>query len=540
MMDSLTLKQKTEIHLNQVEGVEVINRQDSKNISKQVKKNSTSSTYSTGKAFRDTNPALIQHQSSTEPALRRGELVEELKDDKGNTKRKLMIESEAALIFQEKLGGVLAHDHKSQTWHEYTGSQWKPLEATQEADRHIIQMLYQGTAQLGFRPNYKNGIKSILTDGRMLPLPTHDNRKIPFVNGLLCLETKQLETITPENAFTWCLPYAHDSKAKCPRIRAWLSQAVDGNDETVNFLRAWMAAVLHGRADLQKFLHLKGSGSTGKSTLMRLLTQLVGKENTVDTQLDQLEQNRFETARLHNKRLALITESDRYGGSINVLKAITGQDQVRLERKHQQQTGGFVFSGMVVMASNESMQTTDHTSGLDRRRRTVIFDRRVTDQEKQDWKAQGGEEAVLHSEIPGLVNWLLELSQDEITDIIENPPKRIRQADEEAMRSTNPLADWIHECCEADPNAWTQIGDKREIIQHGHEKTYEHANERLYPNYLQWCSRANKTPLAGRRFKELTIQTCTTLGIDTHESRLASGTGLNGIRLKSERDGFKI
>lgn len=525
------------------ENAQINNKQDSKKFSQQVKKSSTSSTSSTSKAFRDTKAASIQHKNSTEPTLKRGELVEEFKDDKGNTKQKLLIESKAALIFQEMLSGFLAHDHKSQTWHEYTGSQWKPLETAQEADRHIIRMLYEGTGELGFRTGYKNGVRSILTDGQMLPLPKQDVNRLPFVNGLLLLDGTlkgRLTPITPDNAYTWCLPYAHDPKAKCPRIRAWISQAVDGDTDTVNFLRAWMAAVLHGRADLQKFLHLKGSGGTGKGVFMRLLTQLVGKENTVDTQLDQLEQNRFETSRLHNKRLALITESDKYGGSINVLKAITGQDQIRLERKHQQQTGGFLFGGMVVMASNESMQTTDHTSGLDRRRITVIFDRRATNDEKQAWEAQGGEEAILHSEIPGLVNWLLELSQTEISDIIRNPPKRIRQADEEAMRSTNPLADWINDCCEADPNAWTQIGHKIEIRESGYETTYENADSRLYPNYLQWCSRANKTPLAQRRFKELVIQTCGTLNINVYESRLSEGRGLKGIRLKSEHDGFKI
>lgn len=515
-------------------------KEESKNISQQVKKSSTNNTSSTGAGFRDTNPALTQHQISIEPTLQHGELVEEFKNDKDETKQKLLIESKAALIFQHKLSGFLAHDPNSQTWHQFTGSQWKPLEATQEADKHIINMLYQGTGELGFKPSYKNGIKSILTDGYMLSLPEQNSGKLPFLNGLLSLETGSIEPITSDNAFTWCLPYEYNLTAKCPRIQGWIAQAVDGDTCTVQFLRAWMAAVLRGRAELQKFLHLKGSGGTGKGVFMRLMTQLVGKENTVETQLDQLEQNRFETARLYNKRLALITESDKYGGSINNLKAITGQDQIRLERKHQQQTGGFVFGGLVVMASNESMQTTDHTSGLDRRRITVIFDRRATNEEKQAWDSQGGEEAVLHSEIPGLVNWLLELTQNEIFDIIRNPPKRIRQADNEAMRSTNPLADWIYDCCEADPNAWTQIGDKREIIQPGHEKTYENTDKWLYANYLQWCTRANKTPLSNRRFKELVIQTCMTLNMNVHESRVAQGNGLKGIRLNSESSVLRI
>ena len=243
--------------------------------------------------------------------------------------------------------------------------------------------------------------------------------------------------------------------------------------DTVNYLRAWMAAVLHGRNDLQKFLHLKGGGGTGKGTFMRLLTALIGEINTANTSLDQLEKNRFETATLYNKRLAVISDSDKYGGSINNLKAITGQDHLRLERKNQQQTGSFIFPGLVVMASNESLQVTDHTSGLDRRRITVIFNRRATNEEKQAWESQGGETAVLHSELPGLVNWLLELSPDEISKNINNPPERIRKANIEAMTASNPIADWLLECTEPDSEAWTQIGIKRERRNQGCETTYE-------------------------------------------------------------------
>ena len=222
-----------------------------------------------------------------------------------------------------------------------------------------------------------------------------------------------------------------------------------------------------------------------------------------------------------------------YGRSINNLKAITGQDHIRLERKHQQQSGSFIFQGLVVMASNESLQTTDHTSGIDRRRITVIFDRSATNEEKQAWQARGGEETVLHSELPGLVNWLLELSQDEISQIIRNPPNRIREADLDAMTATNPIADWLLECTEADPEAWTQIGDKREIREPGYETTYQNTDSWLYANYLQWSQRAHKTPLSTRRFKDLLIQTCTTLNISVYESRRNSGRGISGIRIKS-------
>lgn len=496
-----------------------------------IKKSSTSNTSSTGKAFSGINTALMQHLSSTKPTIDRDSLIEHI-DTKEGTRSKLLIESKSAEILKESLQGFLAHDINSQTWHKFIGSHWQPLESPQLADSLLVDLIYKGAGELGFKTAYKNGVKSLLIDGDMLPLPQTDQNMLPFINGLLDLKTKQLEIITPDNAQTWCLPYEYKDGTDCPKIKAWLLWAVDNDKETVDFLRAFMAAVLHGRADLQKFLHLKGSGGTGKGVFMRLLTALVGEQNTVETKLDQLEQNRFESATLHNKRLALITESDKYGGSINNLKAITGQDRIRLERKHQQQTGGFVFQGLVVMASNESLQVTDHTSGLDRRRITVIFNRRATNEEKQAWQSQGGEAVVLHSEIPGLVNWLLELSQDEITRIIRNPPQRILEADLDAMTATNPIADWLIECTEADPDAWSQIGDKREIRDQGYETIYQNADIWLYANYLQWSQRSHKTALAIRRFKELLIQTCETLNRSVYESRRNSGRGISGIRIK--------
>lgn len=493
------------------------------------RKSTTLNTSATGLGSEEHCPILKEHPSNTEPKIGYNSFVE-INEETGSAM--LVVESLAAERLREVLLGFLAYDLKTQTWYEFSSNHWKPLNSSQLPDKKIISLLYSGAGDLGFKSCYKNGIKSLLADGGMLPLPETNHEKLPFSNGLLDLKTRQLEPIIPDNAQTWCLPYEYQADADCPTIKAWLEHTVDNDLGTIDFLQAWMAAVLHGRKDLQKFLHLKGGGGTGKGVFMRLLTALVGKENTVITNLEQLERNRFEAATLYNKRLALITESDKYGGSINNLKAITGQDGIRLERKHQQQAGSFTFKGLVVIASNESMQVTDHTSGLDRRRITVIFNRRATAEEKLDWQFRGGEETVLHSELPGLVNWLLKLSQEDITRIIRNPPARIRAADFAAMTASNPIADWLIECTEIDPQAWTQIGDKREIRGSGQETIYENASLWLYASFLQWCSRAHKTPLAIRRFREILIQTCETLNMDVYESRRSIGIGVCGLRLK--------
>jgi len=493
-----------------------------------ISKNPTLPTHSTKSSH---SASSIQHFTRIEPTLAPGILIT-VNEESGQPS--LVIESEGAMMLAEAIRGFVAYAQGAKTWHLFDGARWEPMSGTERIDELFIELLYQGTAGVGFKKAYKNNVRDIVADGNFLPLPPSDQQLIPFQNGLLHCQSQQLQPITPVNALTWCLPYHYHPQADCPRIQTWLLSAVDNDDETLQLLRAWLAALLHGRADLQKFLHLIGSGGTGKGTFMRLATALVGRHNAVSTTLKEMENNRFETARYYGARLVQITDSDKYGGSLDTLKALTGQDPVRLERKHQQQSGDFVFGGLVIMASNENLMSTDHSSGLERRRITVIFDRRATDEEKQVWQALGGEETVLHSELPGLVNWLLELSPEQIGQILRNPPQRIRAANLEAMKAGNPVAEWLTDCCISDPNEWTQIGDKREIRDPGTETRFEHADSRLYPNYLTWCQRHSRSPHSIRRFREVLIDTLKALKIDAMEVRKSTGQGVKGIRLRRE------
>lgn len=163
--------------------------------SKQYEKTSTSNTSNTSKGFEGVKPAPNQHLSNTKtstPSIDTGFLVNEIKTKDGE-KKSLLIESKAALIVKEALSGYFAHDINSQTWHKFVGTHWLPLDAHQFFDNALIDLLYVGAGDLGFKPAYKNGIKSLLADGDMLPLPKTDSGKLPFINGLLDLQTRTLE-----------------------------------------------------------------------------------------------------------------------------------------------------------------------------------------------------------------------------------------------------------------------------------------------------------------------------------------------------------
>ena len=168
------------------------------------------------------NATYTRRQTSAKPRIKPDSLVIVSENDKGEKRKSLLIDSKAAQVLQESLTGYLSHDIESQTWHKFSGSHWDPLASPQLADNALIELLYIGAGDLGFKSAYKNGIKSLLCDGAMLPLPENNNSKLPFKNGLLDLTTKKLEIITPDNAQTWRLPYDYKAGADCPKIKKWL------------------------------------------------------------------------------------------------------------------------------------------------------------------------------------------------------------------------------------------------------------------------------------------------------------------------------
>ena len=216
------------------------------------------------------------------------------------------------------------------------------------------------------------GVEHLLRARLAQTVPLETPGWLPFQNGALCLETMTLHPHSPERPFTWQLPHAYDPQATCPQTQAWLHETVGGAHDQVQVLRAYAKAVVTRRVDLQRYLETLGPGGTGKGTYTRLLMALVGCENTVATELKHLEANRFELSQLRGKVLMVITDAERYSGPVNALKAITGQDFVRMEEKFKAQRTE-VAPVMVVVAANEPVQSADYTSGLVRRRLAMTF-----------------------------------------------------------------------------------------------------------------------------------------------------------------------
>ena len=326
---------------------------------------------------------------------------------------------------------------------------------------------------------------------------------LPLLNGVLDLSTKQLIPHAPGYHLTWCLPYAYNPTISCAPIIDWLTDTCGGDLDLVQLMRAYLLGVVTGRTDWQKYLELIGPGGTGKSTFTRLAIALVGANNTHTTTLKKLEGERFETASIADKRLVLINDSERYAGSVSTLKALTGQDTLPYEVKFKQSTGGFTPKAMVIVAANETIQSSDYTSGLERRRLTVpMFNKISSEKQRNLIEHRNGEIwGEFAQYIPGLLNWVLTMDEDEANRIIKNyhkavPGLAVMKA--QTLVETNPIADWLDNKIVYRENYRTNIGVANRDKDNSSDRWYLKTDIWLYANYAEYCHSTGSKPIGLR------------------------------------------
>jgi phage/plasmid-associated DNA primase len=179
--------------------------------------------------------------------------------------------------------------------------------------------------------------------------------------------------------------------------------------------------VILSKVDYQIYIELIGKGGSGKSTFINLITALIGRENIVVTDIKKLETNKFETANLKDKKLIVINDTAQYRGKVSVLKNIIGLDLLRYEEKMKQPGASFLINGLVIISSNELLQLGDLTSGINRRRIVLFFNRKPTKIENLITLEGDHYEGLFVNELNLLFLYCLNLDVDLVDRIMRNP-----------------------------------------------------------------------------------------------------------------------
>ena len=444
----------------------------------------------------------LNHLESIHGATKRQRMAQAAQEVRGPSQAQLA--ENLAVLY----AGRWAYDLSRQGWMVYAEGIWSPLE-TELVNQHIGDFM-NARLQGGYTWYELSGVEHLLRTRLAQSLSLEPPGWLPFRNGALHLATMTLHAHTPERPFTWQLPHAYDPGARCLKTQDWLHEVTRGAHDQVQVLRAYAKAVLVRLVNLQRYLEMIGPGGTGKGTFTRLLTAMVGVENTFATELKHLETNRFETSNLRGKVLMLVTDAERYSGPVNQLKAITGQDFIRMEEKKKQQRTE-IAPVMVVVAANEPIQSADYTSGLVRRRLSMAF-RHVpaSPRDLLSWHPDGWQ-GELAPELPGVLNWVLALPNAQMKALLQRTTSLVPSLQEtwaQALVETNPLADWADQALLYDastdeggkPRATVKVGIAKKFER---SNDYEHQDDWLYPHYRAWVDATGQKPLSHRRFTGL-------------------------------------
>ena len=461
-------------------------------------------------------------------------------------------QSDIALWLANKYKGQLAWNTDSQEWYRYSTVKtgiWsiEPVEFIGQLVNSELEELAKIIGDSGKKkPSYTismiNGAIALLKMKLAIRKWNEAEGLLPMLNGVLDLETRKLLPHSPGNRLTWCLPYEYNFFATCEPIQEWLLEMCGGDRSLVQLMRAYLLGIVTSRTDWQKFIELIGPGGTGKSTFTRVAKTLVGEENVHTTTLHKLEKSKFEPASIFGKRLVVVNDSERYAGNVDKLKNLTGQDSLPYEVKFKQSKGGFDPCAMVIVSTNEVIQSTDYTSGLARRRISIPMDNRIKGtQQKNLIEHKNGQ---LHGEfvpyIPGLLNWVLEMDKESATEIVKDYEAHVPSLLTMKARTlveTNPIADWLDNFIVYDSSARTNVGVARRDTDSSSPFWYLDTEKWLYPNYCEYCHNSGTKAVSLRRFVTLLSDLGQNqLGLDIKRERDRNGSYFVGLKLRSSND----
>lgn len=434
------------------------------------------------------------------------------------------IQAADSSIMARQIGGFTLFDETSQAWYQWH-TIWRRV--SEEAIRqYVIGEADRWLAQ-EYENAYVNGTMALMRTrlARLNPIGSRlatdiwedDRNMLPLRNGVLDLKTKTLSPHSPDLMFNWVIPHNYEPDADCPVTRKFIAHLSGGDGSTELVLWVFLAAVLHGRYDLERYLEFVGMAGTGKSTYISLCKQLVGDENAHSTDMKTLHNNQFETANIYGKRLVMISDADKYGGDVGIFKQMTGRDLIRREEKNKQSQGGFVYKGMVIVAANNPIQFNDSSTAMARRRVPVHIDKKL-DKAEVDYRLS----EKLSAEMPGLINALLSFSQDEITEVLTDYHGLRRNAANRALVETNAIAAWANEHLIADQRGDSRIGR----LGYGYDQY-------LYPSYAKYCEETGRKGVVSlNTFSRSLIDVLGTVGIEITVKRKNNGAHINGVRLR--------
>ena len=277
-------------------------------------------------------------------------------------------------------------------------------------DYHRLAMQWKKPELLPMRTNALLNAFADLLRGEVEQRGCFDNRGrvIHVANGMMHLDCDppELRVFGKEYFSRNQCPIAFDESADCPRFRnELLASALDPED--VSLIQRWAGLCLLGRNLTQRLMLFTGSAGGGKSTLVSIIENVIGRCNIAELRTNLLL-DRFELFSFVGK--TLLTGKDVPADFLStagatVIKKLCGGDLVDAEGKGQnrrvQMKGEFNIA--ITCNSRLRVRLEGDTGAWRRRILMVNYERPKPAKPVRDF-----DRLLIDDEGPGILNWMIE------------------------------------------------------------------------------------------------------------------------------------
>ena len=392
--------------------------------------------------------------------------------------------------FARSHGVDLRFDHRRSLWLHFANHRWQP-----DRDGGICRLLIQFARGLqeeapgisdreqrerafkaGIRLESKAGLDRMEALAKnLIPIADAGNGwdADPWLlgapNGVLDLRLGTLRDGDPADRLTMVTGVAYSGAAVCPRWEQFLQEIFEGRAELIEWVQRFVGYSITGKVNEQILAVLHGAGANGKSTFLKVLSTVLGdyawnmpfstvelrQRSTIPSDLAALQGRRFVTASETNDGVQL-NESR--------IKTLTGADTITARHLY---SAHFQFqpTGKFWLAVNHKPTVRDDSHGFWRRLRLIPFTQCF------DGAACDGDlDAKLLDEAPGILNWAIAGCMAWQRKGLDPAPEIVLAATLEYQDDSDPLRDFLEECCEMDG-------------------VVEVSASAVYEAYVKWCDR---------------------------------------------------
>lgn len=304
---------------------------------------------------------------------------------------------------------------------------------------------------------------------------------IPFENGLLDVLNGQVYDYSDAGAADMYIinriPHKYDMIATPPhdKIDKWLNFICPADDDKEMLLQYAGLCMTHDTRQ-QRFLMIKGLGGTGKSVLINLINDVVGKTNTAYLSLEMLTRKDFLTKNVMGKTLNCCADLETKAlEETAIIKKLIGEDEITADIKYSPTPVTFKNYAKFVFSTNEiPIIKSERTNGFYRRML-------VLEMNKQPQEVNPNLLTDLETQIDGFI-WLcvkaLERMYKQKTITVSENSKKIT---DQHQYFSDTVSGFIHEVLIDDEYATISTSD-------------------LTKAYKAYCEREERQPLGRNSF----------------------------------------